>query len=332
MDIQKAFDILEIDLKTIKLADLTQEYIKKRYHRLALINHPDKNGNTIESTNKFQLINEAYEYLLKELHTITELNDNQNKDNTNTFDSFVSSSNVEDQKSRYIYLLSIFIGSIIEGDFKESIKNVIKEIVIGYKNISLETIFDGLDKDSALEVYSFICKYRHILYISNETLEFVSLLIKQKYKNDRVFILNPSINDLMENNIFKLYVDDQLYLVPLWHNELYFDSPNGDIIVLCNPELPEGIIIDEDNNIHIEKEINGSLSLSDLLEEGEQSSNTFVSLSIGQKIFRIPLQSLHIKKEQIYRLVGEGISNVLENDMYNVSCKADIIVKIIIKC
>jgi len=335
MDIQKAFDILEIDLKTIKITDLTQEYIKKRYHRLALINHPDKNGNTIESTNKFQLINEAYEYLVKELHTITELNDNQNKDNMNTFDPFVSSSNVEDQKSRYIYLLSIFIGSIIEGDFKESIKNVIKEIVIGYKNISLETIFDGLDKDSALEVYSFICKYRHILYISNETLEFVSLLIKQKYKNDRVFILNPSINDLMENNIFKLYVDDQLYLVPLWHNELYFDSPNGDIIVLCNPELPEGIIIDEENNIHIEKEINGSLSLSDLLkarEEGEQGSNTFVSLSIGQKIFRIPLQSLHIKKEQTYRLVGEGISNVLENDMYNVSCKADIIVKIVIKC
>jgi hypothetical protein len=328
MDIQKAFDILEIDLKTIKFADLTQEYIKKRYHRLALINHPDKNGNTIESTNKFQLINEAYEYLLKELHTITELNDNQN--NMNTFDSFVSSSNVEDQKSRYIYLLSIFIGSIIEGDFKESIKNVIKEIVIGYKNISLETIFDGLDKDSALEVYSFICKYRHILYISNDTLEFVSLLIKQKYKNDRVFILNPSINDLMENNIFKLYVDDQLYLVPLWHNELYFDSPNGDIIVLCNPELPEGIIIDEDNNIHIEKEINGSLSLLDLLKEGEKGSNAFVSLSIGEKMFRIPLQSLHIKKEQMYRLVGEGISNVLENDIYNVSCKADIIVKIII--
>jgi hypothetical protein len=158
-------------------------------------------------------------------------------------------------------------------------------------------------------------------------LEFVSLLIKQKYKNDRVFILNPSINDLMDNNVFKLYVDDQLYLVPLWHNELYFDSPNGDIIVLCNPELPEGIIIDEDNNIHIEKEINGSLSLLDLLKEG---SNSFVSLSIGERMFRIPLQSLHIKKEQMYRLVGEGISNVLENDIYNVSCKADIIVKIII--
>jgi len=148
MDIQKAFDILEIDLKTIKLADLTQEYIKKRYHRLALINHPDKNGNTIESTNKFQLINEAYEYLLKELHTITELNDNQN--NMNTFDSFVSSSNVEDQKSRYIYLLSIFIGSIIEGDFKETIKNVIKEIVIGYKIISLETILLQQKKRTAI--------------------------------------------------------------------------------------------------------------------------------------------------------------------------------------
>ena len=338
MDIQKAFDILEIDLKNIKFSDLTQEYIKRKYHRLALINHPDKNGNTIGSTNKFQEINEAYEYLLKELHTITGINDNdRNEYDRNEYDrndnnTFVSSSNKEDQKSRYPYLLSLFISTIVQGDYKEAIKNVIKEIVTGYKNISLEAIFDGLDKDSALEVYSFICKYRHILYISNETLEFVSLLLKQKYKKDRVFILNPSINDLLENNIFKLYVDDQLYLVPLWHNELYFDSPNGDIIVLCNPELPEDIVIDEDNNIHIEKEINGSLTLSDLIKEEQVSNNCFVSLSIGERLFKIPLQSLYIKKEQTYRLVEQGISNVLENDIYNVSCKSDIIVKIIIKC
>ena len=309
MNMSQAFDILEIDLRTITLTNLTHEYIKKKYHKLALINHPDKNGNT----EKFQQINEAYEYLSKELKDLGQCSSEP---------VFVSSSTNTNTNKRYIYLLSVFIGSIITGDFKEIIKSVIKEIVTYNKDVSLEMLFDELDKDSALEVYSFICKYKYILYISNETLEFVSLLIKRKYKNDRVFILNPSIGDLVDNNIFKLYVDDQLYLVPLWHNELYFDSLNGDIIVLCNPELPENMTIDEDNNIHVSIVIE-CIKLLDLIK-----GDGFVSLLIGERSFSIPLHNLCIKKEQTYRMVGQGISNVLENDMYNVSCKADIIVKI----
>jgi len=313
MDIQQAFDILEIDLKTIKLTNLTYEYIRKKYHKLALINHPDKRGNTV----KFQQINEAYEYLLKELPKISGFNSKTNE-------PFVSSSEGIAPTNRYKYLLTCFIEGIVKGNYKEIIKRVINEIVSGYKQISLETIFEELDKDSALEVYSFICKYKHILYVGEDILEFVSLLIKQKYKNDRVFILNPSIKDLVENNIFKLYVDDKLYLVPLWHNELYFDSPDGDIIVLCNPDLPSNITIDEDNNIYFETEINSKdRNLLDIT-----TNNQFVSLSISDRLFSIPMNQLYIKREQIYILKCQGISQILENDIYNVSCKSDIIVKI----
>jgi hypothetical protein len=322
MDLNKALLILEIE----QLTNLTDEYIKKKYHKLALINHPDKNGNSLESTNKFQEINEAYDFLLKELHII-------NKPNT-----FVSSSESKETNSKYVYLLSLFISSIIEGWNKDIIKNIIKEIVtLGLtqvaceKNVYLENIFAELDKDSSLEVYSFICKYKHILYISNETLEFVSLLIKKKYKNDRVFILNPSITDLLESNIFKLDVDNELYLVPLWHNELYFDIKgldNGDIIVLCNPELPENMMIDEDNNLHVSLDLDGQYLL-DLIKKKQGSAETaFVSLLIGTRDFSIPLNKLHMKKEQTYIFFKQGIANVIENDMYNVTNKSDIIVKI----
>ena len=335
MDLNKATSILGIDLNKIELTSLTQEYIKKRFHKLALINHPDKNGNSSEATNKFQQINEAYEYLSKELYTINA----QGPAGTAfaqgpTGTAFVSSSTTKDQKDMYVYWLSLFIESIIQGSYKELIKNVIKEIVTINKDISLEKIFSELDKDSALEVYSFICKYKHVLYISNETLEFVSLLIKKKYKNDRVFILNPSITDLLESNIFKLYVDGQIYLVPLWHNELYFDTKslneindinnNSEIIVLCNPELPENIIIDEDNNIHVTKEIEGA-NLLDLIK-----NSASYDFTLGIRTFSIPINQLYMKKEQFYSISGQGISHVLENDIYNVSCKADIFVKIII--
>ena len=323
MDLNKAASILEIDLNAIKVSSLTPDYIKKQFHKLALINHPDKNGNNIESTNKFQQINEAYEYLSKELNDLTGSKQDCFAQGSN---AFVSSESNE-SNSKYIYLLSLFIGSIIDGQYKEAIKNVIKEIVTyGLKNISLERIFLELDKDSALEVFNFICKYKHILHVSSDTLEFVSSLIKRRYENDRVFILNPSITDLMENNIFKLHIDDQLYLVPLWHDELYFDSPSGsDIIVLCNPELPANMVIDEDNNLHVQLDIEGN-KLLDLIKQ--DSSYSFVSLLIGNRDFSIPLNKLHMEKEQVYRFVKQGISQVIEDDIYNVSCKMDIIVKI----
>ena len=142
MDIQQAFDILEIDLKAISLTNLTHEYIKKKYHKLALINHPDKNGDT----NKFQKINEAYEYLSKELYTINGIKGSEDT-------AFVSSDTNQDNNGMYIYLLSLFIGNIIDGPNawnKEVIKNVIKEIVTLGKNISLEKIFLDLDKEGAL--------------------------------------------------------------------------------------------------------------------------------------------------------------------------------------
>jgi len=51
------YEILEIN------EDATQEDIKKSYRKLSLLHHPDKNGNSIDSINKIQDINEAYEIL-----------------------------------------------------------------------------------------------------------------------------------------------------------------------------------------------------------------------------------------------------------------------------
>ena len=169
-------------------------------------------------------------------------------------------------------------------------------------------------------------KYKHILYISNETLELVSLIIKEKYKNDRIFILKPSLKDIIEHNIYKLYVDKELYLVPLWHNELYFDSPDGsDIIVLCQPKLPTNINIDENNNIYYEIFIQIQDELPNLIK-----NDKFISMEIGEKWFSIPLNTLHLKEEQLYTFKGQGIAQILENYIYNISVKSDIIIKIIL--
>ena len=65
MDHKRALEILEIDFDNCEKIDL--EMLKRQYHKLALRNHPDKNGNTLESNMKFQLINESYEFVKKEV-------------------------------------------------------------------------------------------------------------------------------------------------------------------------------------------------------------------------------------------------------------------------
>jgi len=329
MNIQIALEELEISLDEIELTKLDQEYIKKKYHKLALRWHPDKN-NEDNAKEKFQRINEAYDYLSNELRLIN------GQENSNTSEPFVSSSTSEDPKI-YMNILSTFVSSLFseakKGTYNDIFMSIIKEIVTGYNALTLtylRKIFEGVDKIKAIELYQFLYKYKDILYISNDTLEFVSLIAKEKSQkgkeNDRVFILKPLMKDLLENNIYKLYVDEELYLVPLWHNELYFDAKDGsEIIVLCQPKLSDELKIDENNNIYCEKQIKLDAELLYLIKKEK-----FVSIEIGGKWFSIPLSKLYLKEEQLYKFKGQGISRISEKDIYNVSCRSDIIVKIIL--
>jgi hypothetical protein len=328
MNIQIALEELDISLDEVELTKLDQEYIRKKYHKMALKWHPDKNKDETAS-NKFKKIHEAYEYLSNELNIIN----NYSK----TSDPFVSSFDSKDSKI-YINILSTFISSIFpigsnNENFYNDLINIIKEIVLNYNELTLtylRKLFEKLDKQKAIDIYNMLYKYKDILYIKSEILDFVSLIVKEKYKNDRVFILKPLLKDLLDNNIYKLFVDEKLYLVPLWHNELYFDviddeQKDSEIIVLCQPVLPDEVTIDENNNIHITKKIQTN-EIIDLL----MKDDSFVSLDVGGKWFSIPLDKLQMKKEQIYRLKGQGLSQIFENDIYNVKSKSDINVKIIL--
>jgi hypothetical protein len=327
--IESALEELEIT----ELTNIDHEYIKKQYHKMALKWHPDKNNNTEYAKHKFQRILESYQYLSLEFsnaNTMDDINTNETDTNeTDTNETDTNEQNTSEEPQKYSNILSAFISTLIKGSYSyHDLFLIIKKIVINYSIITLpylQTIFADLDKQKSIDVYNLLYKYKNILYISDEVLEFVSLSVKDKYKKDRVFILRPLLKDLLESNIYKLYVDEQLYLVPLWHNEMYFDAPNGsEIIVLCQPVLPNTITIDENNHIYILKHIN-ALELSDLI-----MNKQFVSIEVGEKWISIPLSQLYMKKEQIYRLKGQGISQISEKDIYNVSNKSDIVIQFVL--
>ncbi len=319
MDYKKAFEILEIDTNNTNYTDITIELIKKKYHKLALQNHPDKNGNTPESNEKFRQINEAYNYLKREIKNINSANCENNDDLIN-----------EDQSSSvYFDILKLFIKGLLDGKYNDVFINIVQDIVSGYKKISLK-LFDNLDRENAINVYLFLSKYKSILHLSDSILDDIKAVVIQKYDDVEIYKLNPNINDLLNNNMYKLYVNDKLYLVPLWYGEVYFDNENenensnNEIIVLCEPELPEGVKIDDDNNIYIEKTINIQTELPGLVLNNES-----IIIEIGDQRYHILVSELSMKREQYYKIKNQGITKP-NDDICNVSQKADIIVKIIL--
>lgn len=301
--LEMALETLEINIDEV--SSITKDYLKKKYHKLSLKWHPDKNTENIdESTKKFQEINDSYVYLLKNLFN----------ENSNTFPTTTTTENM------YLYrgMLLGFLKLIISGEY---LLNIVQEIILN-SNILTTSIFENIDVRTAIDLYNLLCKYREVFHISNDVLSYISLLIKEKYKNDKIIILRASLDDLWQNNIYKLNFNGEYYLVPLWHNELYFEKNN--IIVLCNPTLPDDILIDENNNIIIDVKINIKDELSELMIANEN----YKIVSIGCQNFAIPLNKLLLKKYQIYKFKGQGISRIIENDIYNTSNKSDVIMKI----
>jgi len=311
MNYKNAFEILEIDISEVNYNDITLEYLKKQYRKLALKNHPDKNNNTYESNEKFKQINEAYHYLKREIKHLTPETSSKNEEDD------------DQHSSLYFDILKGFMKTVFEGRYNEILSKIVNDIITSGKKTSVK-LFDDLDKDTSFNIYTFLSNNRSVLHLSQEILDIIREIVVKKYDNVEVYKLNPSINDLINNNLYKLYAHDELFLVPLWHNESYFDGSGCEIIVICEPELPEGIQIDDNNNICIKKEIHSYNDLPKNILHDE-----VIHLNLGDMVFTIPFSHLYMKREQYYRIKNQGLSKI-KKDIYDVSEKTDIIVTITI--
>ena len=192
-------------------------------------------------------------------------------------------------------------------------------------------MFEAFDNQTAMELYTFISRYKDLLYLDDESLESIKKIIREKVKNDNIYILNPSLSDLFNHRIYKLKCNDNTYYVPLWLSELHYESDgssmsdstekisnnnsNNDIIVFCIPDLPDHITIDENNNIHcsIQTKINRLLKNEkitvDMCELDDSKERKMISISTSD---------LYIRKYQTITKVNEGISILNSDDCYNI--------------
>jgi hypothetical protein len=199
-------------------------------------------------------------------------------------------------------------------------------------------MFAELDKETALNVYIFLSKYRSILDLYDTTLEDIERIVHKKFENVLIYRLNPTLTDLMKHNFYKLYVDNELFLVPLWHSVSYFDGPDCEIIVTCVPDTSKqckvmnahhtasnlyDALIDENNNLLVELYMG-----SECLDLHTFISSGFIDLNIGGESFSIPTNELYMSRLQYYYFKKQGLVNIKKDDICDLSDKSDIIVKI----
>lgn len=290
MNCTRACKILNISEKH------TQDCVKKAYYKMALKYHPDKYKDEENSGEKFKEIKMAYEFL-----SSGNSNYNQNNENisyTDIFKSFIQHFSPESDWDE------LFLNTTLDG------------IINNYDKISV-SIFERLSKEKANQVYNIVYKFQSILGVSDELLLKYKNILKIKMKDDNIVILNPTLEDLLHDNIYKLEIDGKEFYIPLWqiHHELYFSLHEQDLIVKCEAELPDNVWIDDNNNMFVCLE----------LEMKELWKNKLYKLDCGEKKIIIKSDELKITNEkQIICKKNIGILQIDKKNMFSQEKRGDI--------
>lgn len=288
MNLEKALKIFDIKNKK----DITQELLKKKYYKLCLLYHPDKNKEE-NAKEKFQEISLAYELLNKCI---------SNHSEKILFD--------------YKEIMISFLKNILEEKYNDLFVTIIDLLKKKIDSHSL-SILEKLNKEDLFQLYSFLLKHNHLFLIDSEILQSLLIIIKEKYKEDIIITLNPTIHDILNHNVYKLEFENKNYFVPLWYTEVQFKIDDRDLYVYCVPDLPPHITI-ENNDIIIKIEI---LFDKKLLE------TDIYNFYIGEICFTLYLKNVSVIKNQNILLKNQGITIPSEN-IYDLSNKGDMIVNI----
>lgn len=265
----------------------TLDIIKKHYRIKALMHHPDKGGNKDE----FILINNAYEFLIN--------------------------NECDDKNKTYEEILIDFLNNLNLGVHSNLVNTIFKNILLECEEKVLTFLY-SINKSYLLIILNIIKQYESIFIFNKNIIEKIEKIYNSKIENDENIILNPLIDHLFQDNVFKLQLDNNIIIVPLWHKELIYEDTNKTTYIYINPVLPNNIEIDSNNNIIVNLREN----IKNILNKIEYSFN------IGNTIISINVNKIKLKSYQQIILNNKGISKINNNNVIDNSKKTNIIVNL----
>jgi len=293
MNFTKACVILDIPIDHRN--PLNKEVLKKQYRRKALQYHPDKNKGA-NATGEFLLINEAYHYL----------------DNNKHIDIF--------ENSNYESDLFSFLKQTLHASGENLMQNKVFQMILTKIVECCEAkaldLLEKLDKNVLVKIHELFNMYRDVFHFSEGFLKSVDEILVNKIQKDECIILNPFLDDLWENNLYKMVEKGGTFLIPLWHHELVYDNSGCDLYVKNIPVLPDNVRIDEKNNIHVEL----SYGVHELWDQ------PVVEFYLGKKRLYFNTDQLYLRKHQTIVLCRQGISNINMENIYDISNKSDVVI------
>ena len=276
MEIKKALEVLELHEN-----ECNEHNIKKQYRLKALKYHPDKSGQ--DTTKQFQEVQEAYECLLSSKHPVS-------KDYNSLFTEFLHSINDNG-------ILNSIFKTLQDKCFENVYEYMIHKPLVDI--IRIKTILNN---------------YKHILCVPENIIFVLNDIINNKKKNIQCYILNPTLDDLLQGNIYKLKINSQELYVPLWHSIM---EHNNEIITVCELyEKDYNYRIDEFKNIHIDC----IYSIDTLLNSNEITKHITSNYSITFKP-----SDMSISKNQIMIIENKGIPYPDVNNIYSDENRSNLI-------
>lgn len=291
----EACNILELDYSQVSKVPKEEqmEMIKKQYRKLALMYHPDRKSG---ETEKFAQINNAYTYLCK---TEGIDGDSETIKNGSLFRAFM-----------YILSKDNPCEELKTTVFPMLISRILKDKILAVPYL------EKVDTKMLIVIRDICVLYKDSLFLPADFIDRLNSLVMKK-KEDTCVILNPNLDDLLEDNLYRMTEKGGVFIIPLWHHELLFDNVGADLIVQCNPVLEENVSVDEDNNVHIK----ATLNISDIW------GHTCVDINVTEKKkVLLHMKDISLLEEQIVIIKGQGISRINNKEPYNTTCRGDIVV------